>query len=185
MGGGGRGTLHSRRGPTYWRNAELTTYRPNKILWICAALAWGAATAHAQEVPNPAARRADADPRNLLPGHWNGANLERRTNCAAAQNNGDRGTYADYNVSFDRAASLMGIDETALSGLNCTYLGTYVDDRFRPQWNGSYTCSDGKTGTFQSRGFFSTANSMSIRLAIKLSGRETCDVDAILGGSRF
>ena len=149
-------------------------------------LAWVALSAHAQEAQNPAARHADADPRNLLPGHWNGANLERRTNCAAPQNNGDHGVYADYNVSFDRPAALMGIDETAaVTGLTCTYLGTYVDDRFRPKWNGTYTCSDGKTGTFQSQLFFATPNAMSIRLAIKLTGRESCDVDAILGGSRF
>ena len=167
------------------RNAQLTTHRPNKCRWLCATIAAAALCAHAQEVPNPAARHGEADPRNLLPGHWNGANLERRTNCAGPQNNGDRGTYADYNVSFDRLASLMGIDETAITGLTCTYLGMYVDDRFRPQWNGSYSCSDGKTGTFQSQAFFATPNAMSIRLAIKLTGTESCDVDAILGGSRF
>ena len=163
----------------------MTIHRPNKCLWLCALLAATAPPLFAEDGQNPAARRAEADPRNLLPGHWNGANLERRTNCAAPQNNGDRGTYADYNVSFDRTASLMGIDETAITGLNCTYLGTYVDDRFRPQWNGSYTCSDGKAGTFQSQMLFSTPSAMSIRLTIKLSGKETCDVDAILGGSRF
>jgi hypothetical protein len=163
----------------------LTTYRPNKCRWICAALAAAALTAHAQEVQNPAARHAEADPRNLLPGHWNGANLERRSNCASPLRNGDHGTYADYNVSFDRALNLMGIDEATTSGLSCTYLGNYVDDRFRPQWNGSYTCSDGKTGTFESQVFFATANAMHIRLAIKLTGTESCTVDSILGGSRF
>jgi len=159
--------------------------RPNKCHLIAAILALSAAQAIAQEVPNPAARRTDADPRTLLEGHWNGADLERRTSCAAAQNNGDRGTYADYNVTFDRTANLMGIDEVAITALRCTYVGTYVDDRYRPQWNGSYSCSDGKTGTFQSQTFFATANAMSIRLAIKLTGTESCSIDAILGGSRF
>ena len=178
--------MRPRRGPTLlWRIAELTASRSIKCHFAAAVLATAALAAHAQEVQNPLARHADADPRNLLPGHWNGANLERRANCATPQNNGDRGTYADYYVSFDRQIALMGIDETAITGLTCTYLGTYVDDRFRPQWNGTYTCSDGKTGTFQSQSFFSSANAMSIRLAIKLTGRETCDVDAILGGSRF
>ena len=88
-------------------------------------------------------------------------------------------------MSFDRPANLMGIDETAITGLRCTYLGNYVDDRFRPRWNGSYSCSDGKTGTFESQVFFAAANAMSIRLAIKLTGSESCTVDAILGGSRF
>jgi hypothetical protein len=134
---------------------------------------------------NPLARRADADPRNLLEGRWNGANLERRSNCAAAQNNGTRGTYAEYTVSFDRAASIMGIDERAITGLSCSYFGTYSDDRFRPRWAGNYSCSDGKRGAFETLSFLATPNEMSIRLAIKLSGSETCDVDAILGGSRF
>jgi hypothetical protein len=165
--------------------AALTASGPHKCLWIATALAALASPAIAQEVQNPAARRTDADSRNLLEGSWNGANLERRSACSNAQNNGDRGTYAEYNVSFDRAANLMGIDETTVSGLRCTYLGTYVDDRFHPQWNGSYTCSDGKAGTFTLQNFLASANAMSIRLSIKLTGTETCSIDAILGGSRF
>jgi hypothetical protein len=162
----------------------LTASRPNKC-HVIAAIFTVAATSALAQVQNPAARRTDADPRTLLEGHWNGADLERRTSCAASQNNGDRGTYADYNVTFDRQANLMGIDETAITGLRCTYFGNYVDDRYRPQWSGSYSCSDGKTGNFTSQNIFSSTNAMSIRLAIKLTGSETCSIDAILGGSRF
>ena len=163
----------------------MTAYRPHKCLWIATALAALALPAIAEDVPNPAARRADADQRNLLEGRWNGANLERRSACSAAQNDGERGTYADYYVSFDRAANLMGIDETTVTGLRCTYLGTYGDDRFRPQWNGSYSCSDGKAGTFTLQNFLASPNAMSIRLSIRLTGTESCSIDAILGGSRF
>ena len=166
-------------------NSELTSSVPNKCRALAAVCFLAVASAYAQEVQNPAARRLDADPRSLAPGHWNGANLEKRSNCAASQNNGDRGTYADYFVSFDRQASLLGIDETTVTGLRCTYLGTYVDDRFRPLWSGSYSCSDGKTGTFTSLNFFASPNAMSVRLAIKLTGTESCDIDSILGGSRF
>ena len=166
-------------------NAALTASRPHKCLCLATAFVALALPALAQEVQNPAARRVDADPRSLLEGHWNGANLERRSACTTAQNNGDRGTYAEYNVSFDRAANLMGIDEIAVTGLRCTYLGTYADDRFRPQWNGSYTCNDGKAGTFTTQNFFASPNAMSIRLSIRLTGTETCTIDAILGGSRF
>jgi hypothetical protein len=149
------------------------------------ALALAALPALAQDAPNPLARNADADPRNLLAGIWNGADLENRSNCAATQNNGSHGTYAQYAVSFDLPNSIMGIDETAITGLRCTYLGTYNDDRFRPQWSGNYSCSDSKTGSFVMQRLLATRNEMSIRLAIKLNGTETCDVDAILGGSRF
>jgi hypothetical protein len=166
-------------------NAALTTILSGKGRRALAAIAMAALPALAQDVINPLARNADADPRNLVQGIWNGANLERRSNCSAAQNNGAHGTYAQYAVSFDRPNSIMGIDETAITGLTCTYLGTYSDDRFRPQWTGNYNCSDGKAGSFVMQKLLATPNEMSIRLAIKLNGSETCDVDSILGGSRF
>jgi hypothetical protein len=50
---------------------------------------------------------------------------------------------------------------------------------------GTGALNDGKRGTFQSSGFLITPTEMQIRLAIKLDTPETCDVDAILGGSRF
>jgi len=149
----------------------------------CAALA--AAGSRAQIVENPLARHADSDPANIIPCAWNGADLEKRSNCTASQNDGTRGTYAEYDVSFDRTASILGIDEIGITGLRCTYSGTYGPDRFRPTWNGFYSCTDGKTGNFQATSVLATPNAMSIRLAIKLTGSETCDVDAILGGSRF
>ena len=167
------------------KETALTMFPPNKCHLLAAILTLSAAQAFAQDVPNPAARRTDADPRTLMEGQWNGADLERRSNCSSAQNNGDHGTYAAYTVSFDRAANLMGIDEVAITTLRCTYLGTYADDRFRPQWNGTYSCSDGKTGTFTSQNIFSSPNAMSIRLSIRLTGSESCSVDAILGGSRY
>jgi hypothetical protein len=172
------------------RNAQLTTILPDtlppgRLRGCLAALAMAALPALAQDAPNPLARNADADPRNLLAGIWNGANLEKRSNCSATQNNGSHGTYAQYSVSFDLPNSIMGIEETAITGLTCTYLGTYYDDRFRPQWSGRYSCSDGKTGSFTMQKLLATPNEMSIRLAIKLTATETCDVDSILGGSRF
>ncbi|HEX4779891.1 MAG TPA: hypothetical protein VH301_04000 [Usitatibacter sp.] len=147
------------------------------------AAAFAAAGAHAQE--NPLARHSLDYPSNIAPGAWNGADLEKRTNCAAGQNDGTRGTYAEYDVSFDRTRSLLGIDEIGITGLRCTYTGNYFIENDRPGWNGTYTCTDGKTGNFQSKDILATPNALSIRLAIKLTGSETCDIDAILGGSRF
>jgi len=167
------------------RNAQLTTFPANRCRAALAAAALVALPALAQDAANPLARHADADPRNLLEGSWNGANLEKRSNCSATQNDGAHGTYAEYVVSLDRPNSIMGIAETAITGLRCTYVGAYADDRFRPQWTGSYSCSDGKAGSFIMQSLLATPNEMNIRLAVKLTGTETCDVDAILGGSRF
>jgi hypothetical protein len=148
-------------------------------------MALAALPAFAQGTANPLARNTDADPRNLLAGLWNGANLENRSNCAAPQNNGTHGTYAQYEVSFDRPNSIMGITETAISPVTCSYLGTYNNDPIQPQWVGNYSCGDGKTGSFAMQRLIATPNSMYLRLTIKLTGSESCDVDAILGGSRF
>ncbi len=131
---------------------------------------------------NPLARAID--PANLN-GTWNGANLENRTNCASAQNNGSRGTYAQYEVAVDKAASGLFIDETAITGLRCTYAGSYRQDGNALSWSGTYSCGDGKRGTFQSRGILVTPHEISIRLATKLDTTESCDIDAILGGSRL
>jgi len=121
-----------------------------------------------------------------ITGSWNGANLEKRSNCAASQNNGTRGTYAEWDITRDSVSDTMRIVETAITGLTCTYRGSYRVDGNTPVWyDGTLTCSDGKTGTFHSTEFMVTARAFSIRLATKLTGNESCDVDAILGGSRF
>lgn len=118
-----------------------------------------------------------------LQGIWNGANLERRSNCANAQNNGQRGTYAQYDIGINNG--LFTISEVAVTGLTCTYNGTYTQDGTLRHASGTYSCSDGKQGTFDTTGFLVTANEMQIRMAIKLTGSESCTIDGIVGGSRF
>ena len=160
------------------------TPQRRRLRAACFILAFAACGAYAQE--NPLARRSAEEPGNILPGLWNGADLEQRSNCTATQNDGTKGTYAQYDVSFDHLSGNMGIDETAITGLQCSYLGVYNDsDPFLPTWTGTYNCTDGKQGNFHSTGILATPNAMSVRLAIKLTGSETCDVNAILGGSRF
>jgi hypothetical protein len=119
----------------------------------------------------------------VLWGLWNGANLERRTNCASAQNNGQRGTYAQFDIA--NAGGVFTISETAVTGLTCTYNGTYSQSGTRRHASGRYFCSDGKQGDFTTTGFLVTATEMQLRMDIKLTGSESCTIDAILGGSRF
>jgi hypothetical protein len=149
--------------------------------------------------PNPAARaagpsacaaltplaNASGTDLTLLAGTWNGADLEQRSNCSASQNNGSRGTYAEYVFAVDTAGHGLRIDETGITGLRCAYTGSYQPDPSGAQWSGTYTCTDGKHGTFTSTGFLVTPHEMSIGLRIKLDATETCDIDAILGGSRL
>ena len=162
----------------------MTAKSSHKRQWLasaalCAALASLAAAAQS----NPNARGGIPD-LGALSGFWNGADLERRSNCSATQNDGMHGTYAEYFVSLDRSANVMGITETGVTGLSCTYAGSYTPG-VSPQWSGAYRCSDGKQGDFQAQSFLVTPHEMSIRLSIKLNSTETCDIDAILGGSRY
>jgi len=179
---------------------RLTAASLHKCLAL--ALAVGAAlaafVAPAQQ-PNPGARPADPSvcaalsplagagggDLSILGGTWNGANLEQRSNCSASQNNGSRGTYAEYVFGVDTGARALHIDETAITGLRCSYNGPYQSDAAGARWTGTYSCTDGKHGTFASTGFLVTPHEMSIGLRIKLDATETCDVDAILGGSRL
>jgi len=153
----------------------------------CLAILALAAGLPAAAQDNPAARRTAAGILSLN-GFWNGANLENRSNCATAGVNGIHGTYAQYLFSASASATGGGtlhIHETTESNLTCDFDGGYTDERFQPAWTGSLVCSDGKQGTFESRGFLITPTEMQVRLQIKFTNSEHCDADAILGGSRF
>ena len=145
-------------------------------------LLFAALPAAAQQ--NPLARRGVQDLVSLG-GYWNGANLENRSNCATAGVNGIHGTYAQYFFSVNPAISTMQVHETTVTNLTCDYDGAYAEDRFQPSWIGSFSCSDGKRGTFQAQSFLITPTEMQVRLQVKLQNSEGCDVDSILGGSRF
>ncbi|HXN16607.1 MAG TPA: hypothetical protein VN878_09515 [Usitatibacter sp.] len=118
-----------------------------------------------------------------LAGRWNGANLEQRSNCTQAQNNGNHGTYAQYQISL--GANSILISESGVTGIHCDYSGNYRQTGVRREASGSYSCSDGKSGTWQATSFLVSDYEMSIRLAVRLTGTETCSIDAILGGSRW
>jgi hypothetical protein len=121
-----------------------------------------------------------------ISGRWNGTNLEQRSNCAATQNNGARGTYAQWDATLDHVSQMLRIQETGITGLSCTYTGSYRVNGNTTEWyDGSYECTDGKTGNFHSTDFMVSDHAFSIRLATKLTGSESCDIDAILGGNRF
>jgi hypothetical protein len=129
---------------------------------------------------NPLARAPEANVAGLN-GRWNGAHIEQRSNCRTATNDGFHGTYAEYIYDVDRAGASITLTENAVNGLHCTYFGPLAQG----VWSGELSCSDGRTGTYSSRAFVVTANEVSVRLAIRLTGSETCEIDAILGGSRF
>jgi hypothetical protein len=152
-----------------------------------AALGLALAAATACGAENPIARHGDGVASSTAPidGAWNGANLERRSGCAAAQNDGSRGTYAQFNVSTDPLAKVFGITEIGVTGLTCNYYGDYQVAGAERSSTGSYSCSDGKTGTYRSRSMLVTDTALSIHLDIQLTGTESCAIEAVIGGSRF
>ena len=93
---------------------------------------------------NPLARFAPPAA-ELVNGRWNGVDLERRSNCAGEQNNGTRGTYAQFDVSTDGAGS-FSIAQSGITGLNCSYSGRYETAGGQLAVAGAYSCTDGKQG---------------------------------------
>ena len=140
-----------------------------------------AGLASAQE--NPVARYPSS-PAVSLNGRWNGVNLERRSACTSPQNEGSRGTYAQFDVVADTSGNLA-ITQSGITGLNCTYAGRYQVNGRALSVQGNYSCTDGKQGAFTSGYAEVHALSFDLRLAIRLTGNETCQVDSLLSMARL
>ena len=146
-----------------------------------AVLVAGCGMTHAQS--NPFARFPPA-PQDLVNGRWNGIDLERRSNCANPQNDGSRGTYAQFDISADPAGNFL-IAQSGITGLNCSYFGRYQADGGLPTLRGTYNCTDGKQGEFETRAIEVTGITFVLQMSIRLTGSETCNIDAILSMARF
>jgi hypothetical protein len=148
---------------------------------LAAALAiLAAASARAQEHP---LSRDPVAPALLANGRWNGVDLERRSNCANAQNNGSRGTYAQFDVNTDLTGNFT-IGQAGITGLNCNYAGRFsTNDGLAV--DGTYSCTDGKQGQFHTSSVQVKANAMTLEMDVQLTGTETCTISAILGLARF
>jgi hypothetical protein len=162
----------------------LTSNLARKCLAGACILAAATPGAIAQE--NPLARGtwgaiSDAP----IEGAWNGTDLERRSGCTSAQNDGSRGTYAEFDLTTDRSAHILAIDEKGITGLTCTYGGTYSGAGATLAWSGHYSCSDGKQGTFTSRSILVDQNALSIHLDVQLQATETCAIDKVIGAGRL
>lgn len=118
-----------------------------------------------------------------LGGRWNGANLERRSGCSQPQNEGTRGTYAQYDITL--TSESLNVQQTGITGLNCAYTGTLATPGALRTATGNYSCTDGKRGTWRVTDYLARPTEMQLRLEIELNTTETCSIDAILGGSRF
>jgi hypothetical protein len=139
-----------------------------------------AATWPATAQVNPMPRQYPAE---SLGGRWNGVNLELRSNCTSAQNNGNRGTYAQFDANFASTGD-FAIAQIGVTGLNCEYRGRY-QAAHGMELQGNYSCTDGKQGTFMGNAGPFGASLLHIALAIKLTGSESCDIRAVLNMARL
>ncbi|MEP7157268.1 MAG: hypothetical protein ABI905_15915 [Betaproteobacteria bacterium] len=124
-------------------------------------------------------------PAPALRGSWQGAIIETRTNCSQSQNNGARATYGQYEIGMgvgDNGA--LSIQLFGVTGLQCTYTGTYTTNGARLSASGTESCSDGRRGTWQSTNMLVLARAMSLDFSVQLDTTETCTIAAVLGGSR-
>ena len=152
---------------------------PPALLIALAVLAGSTASAQT----NPFARPGPPDP-SRLDGRWNGVNLERRSNCANAQNNGNRGTYAQFDVASFSNGEFVVV-QSGITGLNCEYRGRTLAEGLGLVFEGTYSCTDGKQGSFRSTAFEATASRLHVRFATQLTGTEACAIEAILDMARF
>ena len=121
-----------------------------------------------------------------LAGQWQGAIIEARSNCSQTQNNGNRATYGQYDIGLGVGGSgALVISLAGVTGLQCSYNGSFSTNGARLQASGSMSCNDGKRGTWQSTSMLVTARAMSLEIALQLDITETCAIAAILGGSRL
>lgn len=152
-----------------------------------ALLALGlAAAAPALAADNPLARGAWGVASSApIEGVWNGTDLERRSNCTSVQNNGAHGTYAEFDVSTDTVNHVLQMNQIGITTLTCTYRGNYQGAGSTLAWNGSYSCSDGKHGSFASRSIVVSQNGLAIHLDVQLDTTETCAIEAVIGAGRF
>lgn len=128
--------------------------------------------------------RYPAPPSQLMNGTWNGVDLERRSNCTNAQNNGTRGTYSAFTV-FTDSTGLFSVSQTGITGLSCTYGGHYAVTDGVMGIDGTYSCSDGKQGNFHASKVDVSGVYLAIQMHVQLTGSETCSIEAILGMNRF
>jgi hypothetical protein len=142
----------------------------------------GLAALGAAAAPNPVARTAPPGPETVN-GRWNGVDLERRSGCVHAENNGSRGTYAQFDVSLDEGG-FFSIAQTGITGLNCSYGGQFQVVDGHAQAQGNYSCTDGKQGTFQTRRIDTSVVALTIQMSIQLGGSEACAIDGILSMAR-
>ena len=139
-----------------------------------------AATGPAMAQINPMPRQYPAE---SLGGRWNGVNLELRSNCSSTQNNGNRGTYAQFDANFTSTGD-FAIAQIGVTGLNCEYRGRYQATHGM-ELQGNYSCTDGKQGTFTGNAGPFGPSLLHMSLAIKLPGSESCDIRAVLGMARL
>lgn len=121
-----------------------------------------------------------------LAGTWYGAIIESRSNCTQTQNNGNRATYGQYDIGMGVGASgSISIILSGVTGLQCTYSGTFSTNGARISAGGTLSCNDGKRGSWQTSSVSVQPRAMSLELNAQLDTSETCSIFTVLGGSRL
>ncbi len=120
-----------------------------------------------------------------IEGTWNGTDLERRSACTKPEDEGNHGTYAEFDVSTNSATGDLSILQMGITGLQCSYVGKLTGTGATRAWSGTYFCGDGKHGTFTSRSILVSSDALAIHFDAKLDTTETCTIEAVIAGGRL
>lgn len=125
-------------------------------------------------------------PAPSLSGTWFGSIIEARTNCSKPQNVGNHATYGQYDVVLGSPAQpTITIALYGVTGLLCTYNGTYTTNGTRFAASGTTSCNDGKHGTWQSTSIVVLPRTMTMELNGTLDTTETCVVNSLINAARL
>ena len=121
-----------------------------------------------------------------LAGTWFGSIVEARSNCTQPPNNGNRATYGQYDIIMGPVANpLVSIHLAGVTGLQCTYSGTYATNGARVLANGTLSCNDGRRGNWQSGTIDVKAQSMALIFNVQLDTIETCSIYTVITAARL
>jgi hypothetical protein len=151
---------------------------------LLASLVLAASGSALAQQDSPFARYRQTPPL-FIDGTFYGGDNENRSKCSNPLYNGQHATAGQFIVGMVETGD-FSINEATDSNITCQYRGRYkYNDDGRLGVDGTYSCTDGRQGTFHTRQVDATGSILTIRMDVQLAVTETCTIDKVINVSRF